>query len=145
MVSVLASYRGERDIAVGNVVGSNIFNILAVLGLTAVVLPSGVVVPPAVLHFDMPVMIAAFVACLPIFMTGHRISRWEGGLFIGYYAAYTLYILLEATAHDSLPVFSYIMLIFVIPLTVVMLIIGVARAHRQSPKRQVQDQKVNLG
>jgi cation:H+ antiporter len=131
VVSVCASYRGERDIAVGNVVGSSIFNILAVLGLTAVVLPSGVTVPTAVLHFDIPVMLAAFVACLPIFLTGHRISRWEGGLFVGYYAAYTIYLILEATAHDSLPIFNYIMLVFVIPLTSVTLLIGVARSYQQ--------------
>lgn len=145
VVSVLASYRGERDIAVGNVVGSSIFNILAVLGLTAVVLPSGVTVPPAVLHFDILVMIAAFVACLPIFMTGHLINRWEGGLFVGYYAAYTMYLVLDAAAHDSLPVFSQIMLVFVIPLTVVTLLIGVARSYRQSKRRRVWEQEVNLG
>ncbi len=138
VVSVLASCRGERDIAVGNVVGSSIFNILAVLGLTAVILPHGVTVPLAVLHFDMPVMIAAFVACLPIFMTGHLMSRWEGGLFVGYYAAYTMYLILDATAHDGLPVFSHIMLVFVIPLTVVTLLIGVVRFSRQRKRCPVQ-------
>ena len=131
VVSVLASYRGERDIAVGNVVGSCIFNILAVLGIAAVTVPSGLTIPAAVLHFDIPVMIATFVACLPICMTGHRISRWEGGLFVGYYAAYTAYLVLEATAHDVLPVFSWIMMVFVIPLTVVTLLIGGVRSYRQ--------------
>jgi cation:H+ antiporter len=142
-VSVLASYRGERDIAVGNVVGSSIFNILAVLGLSAVAIPSGITVPSAALHFDIPVMIAAFVACLPIFMTGHLISRWEGGLFVGYYAAYTVYLILDANAHDALPVFSQIMLIFVIPLTVVTLLIGVARSCRQNQRYPVQEKEVN--
>ncbi len=137
VVSVLASYRGERDIAVGNVVGSSIFNILAVLGLTALMIPHGVIVPLAVLHFDIPVMIAVFVACLPIFMTGHLVSRWEGGLFVGYYAAYTLYLILEATAHDGLPIFSQVMLLFVIPLTVVTLLIGVARSYRQRERHPV--------
>lgn len=142
-VSVLASYRGERDIAVGNVVGSSIFNILAVLGLSAVAIPSGITVPAAALHFDIPVMIAAFVACLPIFMTGHLISRWEGGLFVGYYAAYTVYLILDASAHDALPVFSQIMLIFVIPLTVVTLLIGIARAYQQSQRYSTQEKEVN--
>jgi len=73
--SVIASLRGERDIAVGNVVGSNIFNILAVLGLTAAVAPEGVTVPVAALRFDIPFMIAVSVACLPIFFTGYRIAR----------------------------------------------------------------------
>lgn len=145
VVSVLASFRGERDIAVGNVVGSNIFNMLAVLGLSAVVLPKGIPVPPAALYFDMPVMMAAFVACLPIFLTGHRISRWEGGLFVAYYAAYTLYLILHATAHDALPVFSQIMWVFVIPLTVLTLLIGLARSSRRRQRRSRPAQEVRWG
>ena len=52
--SVIASFKGERDIAVGNVIGSNIFNILGVLGLTAMVSPAGIPVAPAILTFDLP-------------------------------------------------------------------------------------------
>ena len=76
--SIVAAIRGERDIAVGNVVGSNIFNILAVLGLTALVAPDGVAVNQGMLDIDIPFMIAVAVACLPIFITGNRIARWEG-------------------------------------------------------------------
>ncbi len=76
--SVLASIRGERDIAVGNVIGSCLFNILCVLGLGAMVSPVGITVPAEALEFDIPVMIAVAVACLPILGRGHRISRWEG-------------------------------------------------------------------
>lgn len=65
--SVIASIRGERDIAVGNVVGSNIFNILAVLGLSGLISPDGINVAPSALRFDIPVMIAVAAACLPIF------------------------------------------------------------------------------
>jgi cation:H+ antiporter len=89
--SIIAGLRGARDIAVGNIIGSNIFNILAGLGLTALIAPSGVQVSQAALRFDIPVMIAAAVACLPILYIGHRISRREGGLFFGYYVAYTIY------------------------------------------------------
>ena len=141
VVSVLASYRGERDIAVGNVIGSCIFNILAVLGLSAVIVPSGIHVAPAVLRFDIPVMIATFVACLPIFWTGHAISRWEGMLFVGYYAAYTIYLILEATAHDALPVFSQVMLVFMIPLTVITLLIGVVKAYQGGRQRRVEERE----
>jgi cation:H+ antiporter len=141
VVSVLASYRGERDIAVGNVIGSSIFNILAVLGLAAVVVPSGINVPPAALRFDIPVMIATFVACLPIFWTGHVISRWEGALFVGYYAAYATYLILDATAHDALPMFSQMMLVFIIPLTVITLLIGVANSYQGGRKRQAESEK----
>jgi cation:H+ antiporter len=131
VVCVLASLRGERDIAVGNVVGSNIYNILAVLGLTAIVAPGGIHVPPAAVAFDIPVMIAVAVACLPIFFLDGVIARWEGVLFLGYYVAYTLYLILDATQHDALSTFSLIMLAFVIPLTVVTLAVLVFRTVRR--------------
>ncbi|MDX1520379.1 MAG: calcium/sodium antiporter [Anaerolineae bacterium] len=126
--SVTASLRGERDIAVGNIIGSNIFNIVTVLGLTGLVTSSGVNVSMAALHFDIPVMIAVAVACLPIFFTGSQISQWEGFMFLGYYVAYTLYLLLNATDHQSLPAFNTIMLIFVLPLTVITLLISLMRS-----------------
>lgn len=118
VTSVLASIRGERDIAVGNVVGSNIFNILAVLGMSSIVSPNGLTVSPALVQFDIPVMIAVAVACFPIFFTGYVISRWEGGVFFTYYIAYTLYIVLAATNHESLSVLNMTMVWFVIPLTI---------------------------
>ena len=93
--SVLAAFRGERDIAVGNVVGSSIFNVLAVLGLSGTV-GGGIDVPPAVLAFDLPVALAVAVACLPICCSGHCIALWEGLLFLAYYAAYTTYVVLAA-------------------------------------------------
>jgi cation:H+ antiporter len=125
--SVVASIRGERDIAVGNVVGSNIFNILAVLGLSSIAAPDGIVVAPAALTFDVPVMIAVALACTPIFFTGHLIARWEGGLFLVYYAVYTAYLILNARAHDALPAFSAVMLEFVSPLTLLTLAIAYVR------------------
>lgn len=125
--SVIASLRGERDIAVGNVVGSNIFNILAVLGLVSIVAPNGINVPPAALRFDIPVMLVTAFACLPIFFTGKKIARWEGALFLGYYVAYTLYLILGALQHDTLPIFSSVMMAFVVPLTIITLLISIMR------------------
>ena len=129
--SVLASWRGERDIAVGNVVGSNIFNILTVLGTSSLVAPSGIAVSAAAMSFDIPIMIAVAVACLPIFFTGHVIARWEGALFLAYYVAYTVFLTLAATTHDLLPAFSRIMLLFAIPLTTVTLLVFAWRAARR--------------
>ena len=120
--SVLAAFRGERDIAVGNVVGSNIFNVLAVLGLAGTV-GGGMEVAPAVLTFDLPVALAVAVACLPITFSGHLIARWEGVLFLGYYAAYTAYVILAASAHDALPAFGAAMVWFVLPLTAITLVV----------------------
>lgn len=125
--SVVASLRGERDIAVGNVVGSNLFNILAVLGLSSLASPNGINVAPAALTFDIPVMIAVALACAPIFFTGHLIARWEGAVFLTYYAAYTSYLILNAKAHDALPAFSVVMIEFVLPLTLLTLAIAYVR------------------
>lgn len=121
--SILAAIKGERDIAVGNVVGSNLFNILGVLGIASVVSPTGVAVAPPALSFDLPIMIAVAVACLPIFFTGNVINRWEGGLFFAYYLAYVAFLTLNATRHDALPVFSRVMLEFALPLTILTLLI----------------------
>jgi cation:H+ antiporter len=128
--SVTATVRGERDIAVGNVVGSNVFNIMGVLGISALVAPASLAVPPAMLTFDMLVMIAVAVACLPVFFTGSRISRWEGGLFLGYYAAYTAYLVMAAADHDALDEYGFVMMAFVIPLTALTLAITVWRKLR---------------
>lgn len=114
--SVLASLRGERDIAVGNVVGSNIFNVLLVLGAGSAVTSAGMPVPIGTLTFDLPVMIGVSVAALPIFFTGYRIARWEGIVFLGYYFAYTTLLILQATEHDAAPAFGAALLFFVVPL-----------------------------
>jgi cation:H+ antiporter len=129
--SIIATIRGERDIAVGNLVGSNIYNILLVLGITGTIAPDGVPVPAAALRFDLPVMIAVAVACLPIFFTGNLIDRWEGLLFFGYYLAYTGYLVLASAQHEALPVFSAIMQIFVLPLTAITLITISVRGGRE--------------
>jgi cation:H+ antiporter len=128
--SAIAALRGERDIAAGNVIGSSIFNLLSVLGLSSLLAPSGVGVPQAALAFDIPVMIAVAVAALPIFFTGRVIARWEGWLFLGYYMAYTAYLILDATQHDALPTLSIAMLAFIVPLTVLTLMVLVLREVR---------------
>lgn len=125
--SVMASLKGERDIAVGNVVGSCLFNLLAVLGLAAVVAPDGIAVSATALRFDFPIMIAATIACLPIFFTGYAIARWEGFVFLGYYVAYTAFLLLAAAEHAALQTFNLAMYTVVIPLTALTLAVTVLR------------------
>ncbi len=136
VTSIIAAIRGERDIAVGNVVGSNIFNIMGVLGCASIVAPAGIDVSSAVIGFDIPVMIAVAVACLPIFFTGGVISRPEGLLLLGYYVAYTLYLILATSHHDALPRFSDVMLYFAIPLTMITIIILALREIRSRKKSQ---------
>jgi cation:H+ antiporter len=119
--SIIATIRKERDIAIGNVVGSNIFNMLCILGISALVTPGGVVVAPTIITFDLPIMIAVAVACLPIFFTGYTIARWEGALFLGSYIAYTAFLVLVATSNPALETFTNAMLL-VLPLIAATLI-----------------------
>ena len=131
--SLAAALKGERDIAVGNVVGSSIFNILGCLGVAGLFAPqAGLTMAPALLAFDIWVMLAVALACLPVFMTGREIARWEGAIFLGYYVAYVAYLILAAQQHAALPVFSSLMLSFVVPLTVVTLVVMLIR--RPQPK-----------
>ncbi|RME97962.1 MAG: sodium:calcium antiporter [Chloroflexi bacterium] len=134
--SVIASFKGQRDIAVGNAIGSNIFNILLVLGVTALVAPGGIPIPRTAITFDIPVMIAVSVAALPIFFTDYRIDRWEGFLFLGYYLAYTAYLYLRATDSSALDEFGWAMILFVIPLTIITLIILTVKAARKNGRPQ---------
>ncbi len=125
--SLVASLRGERDIAVGNVIGSNLFNLLVVLGAAALVAPGGIPVGAQSLHLDLPVMIAVAVGCLPVFFTRHAIDRWEGALFLAYFGAYTTYIFLRATGSAVLPAFDLVMLGAVVPLTALVFVVLVIR------------------
>jgi cation:H+ antiporter len=120
--SVMAAAKGERDIAVGNVVGSSTFNILGCLGVTGLVASSGIVIPASVVNFDLWVMLAVCFACVPVFLTGREIARWEGAVFLGYYVAYVAYLILASRAHGALEIYSTVMMSFVLPLTVITLV-----------------------
>lgn len=142
--SVVAVIRGERDMAVGNIVGSNVFNIGAVLGIAAIVAPEGIPVASAVVWFDLPVMLAVALVLLPVAFTALAVARWEGALFIGLYAAYVAYLALDATGHDALDDYSTVMLGFVIPITVLWLALlvayefGLRRGRREANRRDEQ-------
>jgi len=130
--SIMAALKGERDIAVGNVVGSSTFNLLGCLGLSGVLaglLPGspGLTVAPSLLALDIWVMLAVALACLPIFLSGREIARWEGAVFLGYYVAYMAYVVLAAQQHAVLGPFSAVMMGFVVPITVVTLVVSLLR------------------
>lgn len=113
--TVIAALRGQRDLAVGNAVGSSIFNIGAVLGVSSLLAPDGIPVAESAIRVDIPIMIAVSAALLPVIHTGFEIRRWEGVLFLVLYATYIVYLLMNATDHESLPAFSSVMLWFVLP------------------------------
>lgn len=144
--SVTASLKGETDIAVGNVVGSNIFNILIVLGTAGILAPSGVEVSASAVNLNIPIMIAVALACLPIFFTDYLISRWEGIFFWLYYIVYTIFLFLKSTEQESLPIFNAVMLWFVIPISAVTLIILAIshwrdRALKKAKNHQAENEK----
>ncbi|NUN49508.1 MAG: calcium/sodium antiporter [Candidatus Brocadiae bacterium] len=115
--SVAATLRGHRDIAVGNIVGSNIFNIGSVLGLSAAVAPSGIAVAREALALDIPIMVGSAILCLPVFFTGRRVSRLEGWLFLASYGAYVAFLILDAQDHAALPVYRFLLTRVFLPLS----------------------------
>lgn len=129
--SLIAAIKGQRDIAVGNIVGSNIFNLLCVLGLSALVSPVAISVSPNALTFDFPVMIAVAVACLPVFFAGYRINRWEGLLFLAYYLAYTSYLVLFSVGLPQAGILGHALLGYALPLTAVTLLVIAGNAWRR--------------
>ena len=134
--SVIAGLRGERDIAVGNVVGSNVLNLLLVLGTTMVLSPQPIAVPEVTIALDLPVMVGAALICLPIFFTRRIVSRREGSLLLAYYLSYTLYLVLSATGSDELPVYNTIVGLILIPLTVVLLVVRALRWLGEGRRQQ---------
>jgi len=131
--SVIAALKGESDIAVGNAVGSNIFNLLGVLGIGALVSPDGIFVTQRVLQFDLPVMVFVALVTLPIFYIDNRISRIEGGLLLSYYIIYMVFVFLRAAESTSLPSVQLFVAFFA-PMTFVALVVVAIRSLRS--KRQ---------
>lgn len=132
--SVVALIRNKRDIAVGNVIGSNIFNILMVLGVASMLAPAGIQVADQALRFDIPVMVLVAVACLPIFLVGTTIKRWEGALLLGYYFAYMLYLILYTTRSAAIPYFNTFMVAFVFPFTILIFLRSIVHEKQMVPR-----------
>ena len=136
--SIVAALRGERDIAVGNVIGSCLFNLLSIAGIAALVTPGGLDVSPSLITFDIPVMIGVVLACVTLAATGHVITRWQGALLFSYYLAYILYLVLDATQSPLLGSYSNIMLSVAMPLTLIALTLLLVR-YRSETEQASQD------
>ena len=95
VTSIVAAAQGKRDMAIGNVIGSNLFNLLAVLGIACSIAPASIEVSQAMIRVDMPVMILAAAICLPIFRSGRVVSRLEGSLMLAGYGCYLTYQILQ--------------------------------------------------
>ena len=128
--SVVATLKGERDMAIGNVIGSNICNVVFVLGLPTLMTSEAVLVASEAMQINIPFALAVECFCLPIAFTGYVISRWEGFLFLFYYIAYITYLILRATDSSTLPLFVVVMLKVVIPITILVLSLSTLHAIR---------------
>lgn len=132
--SVVAALKGERDIAVGNVVGSNIFNIVTVLGLSSIIAPNGIAVPKEAIAFDIPVMIAVALSALPIFFIGYRIGRLGAAFFLIFYGAYLAHLIIYAPK-DGVPtpygLYHQVMVHYVAPVSGLILLGVLYKAFKQ--------------
>lgn len=91
--SLIAAVKRQGDVAIGNVVGSNIFNVLGILGVAALIKPINA---PELAWLDLGVMLAVSVALLPVVRSGGRIARGEGAALLAVYAGYTAWLLLKS-------------------------------------------------
>jgi len=131
MTSLIAALRGERDIAVGNVIGSNLFNLLGVLGATALISPEPLSISPNALVFDLPVMLGAAALTLPLFYSGYRVTRIEGLLLLALYVVYGLHIVSFTTGMPLADRLENLMIHYVLPLLAVGVAINTVRAWRR--------------
>jgi len=97
VTTIISTLRGNRDIAIGNLIGSSVYNIVVILGITCLASAIPLAVDDALIRFDIPVMIGVALVCLPVFLTGRRVSRGEGLMFVLAYVAYLGYLLADRT------------------------------------------------
>jgi cation:H+ antiporter len=123
VTSLVAAYRGKADLAIGNVVGSNLLNQLVILGLCATVSGTrGLGVDPVMIQRDLPIMVLTTLACLPIFWTQGVITRLEGGILVLLYGVYLVEQLLLYISPDSSDEFRLVVLVVLAPALLVFLI-----------------------
>jgi cation:H+ antiporter len=91
VASVIAALRKHSDVAYGNIIGSNIFNVLFVLGATSLVKP--IDIPPQIAQLDIWVMLGATALLIFFARSGFRLQRWEGVAFVGAFVAYTAFLI----------------------------------------------------
>lgn len=92
VTTIISTIKDDRDVAVGNLLGSSIYNILIILSVPCIVSPNGIPVERQLLWFDIPLMAGVALGAIPVFLTGKRISRFEGGLGVAIYLAYLVWL-----------------------------------------------------
>ncbi len=94
--AIAATFRREQDLVLSTIIGSNLYNILAVLGITSLIVIEPIPVHHSTVMIDLFFLIGVSIACIPVFLSGNRISRGEGGMFLGCYCAYVIYLWVAA-------------------------------------------------
>ena len=97
VTTIVATVRGDRDIAVGNLIGSSVFNLTLILGLPVLVSNGSGPIDPHLIRIDLPIMVAVSLLCIPLFLSGRKLSRWEGFLLVIGYAIYLTYVITVRT------------------------------------------------
>jgi cation:H+ antiporter len=130
VTSLVAAYRGKADLAIGNVVGSNLLNQLLILGVCGVFSGEGLLVDPAVISRDLPVMVLTTLALLPILWTRGVVTRLEGGILVGLYGLYLVEQVLSETLTTAQDEFRFVVLVVVLPLVLVFFVWQMLRWRR---------------
>jgi cation:H+ antiporter len=133
VTSLVAAYRGKADLAIGNVVGSNLLNQLVILGVCGVFSGEGLLVDPVVISRDMPVMVLTTLALLPILWTRGVVTRLEGGILVGLYVLYLAEQVLSETLTTAQDEFRFVVLVVVLPLVLVFFVWQMLRWRLQRP------------
>lgn len=127
VTSIVASCKGQRDIAVGNVVGSNTFNLLAVLGISGLFSSEGLVGSTQLVEQDFPIMLAVALLCLPLMFTGAVLNRIEGMLFFGLYLLYSAFLIGDVIGAAWLPSLSMVTWNVIFPVLFAVIIFSLIR------------------
>ena len=133
VTSLVAAYRGKADLAIGNVVGSNLLNQLVILGVCGVFSGEGLLVDPVVISRDLPVMVLTTLALLPILWTRGVVTRLEGGILVGLYGLYLAEQVLSETLTTAQDEFRFVILVVVLPLVLVFFVWQMLRWRLQRP------------
>ena len=131
VTSLVAVLRGQRDLAVANVVGSVLFNVLGVLGVTALLAPVPLSISPNALDFDLPVLLGVAALSLPLFYSGLRITRLEGLMLLALYALYGLHLVAFTTGMPLAMRLEHAMLRYVLLPIALLIAFGTWRAWRR--------------
>ena len=133
VTSLVAAYRGKADLAIGNVVGSNLLNQLVILGVCGVFSGEGLLVDPVVISRDLPLMVLTTLALLPILWTRGVVTRLEGGILVGLYGLYLAEQVLTETLTTAQDEFRFVVLVVVLPLVLVFFVWQMLRWRMQRP------------